>query len=160
MSTKTDTTPARPDVPEIVLAVANAIKKELKIGEGGVGEVPKDIYEQTLPLSNLTMAEVKRVNDHDTAFAAGLTMALGDASIAAFKKDKKLAQTSVDVNAGKNKAAVLIQREKQVADGKGGQQVKHYVANTKWTFAGAGNRGALKKIRDHLSAVGAAAAAG
>lgn len=159
MSTKTAATSARPEVNENILALADTIKKDLKIGEGGVAELPKDIYEQTLP-ENITMADVKRVADHNTAFAAGLTLALGEAGVAAFKKDKKLAQVSVDVTAGKDKVAALVQREKQVADGKGGQQVKHFVANTKWTFAGAGNRGALKKIRDHLSAVGAAAAAG
>ncbi len=158
MSTKTATS-ARPDVNENILALADTIKKDLKIGEGGVAELPKDIYERTLP-ENITMADVKRVADHNTAFVAGLGLALGEAGQAAFKKDKKLAQVTVDVTAGKDKVGATFQREKQVADGKGGQQVKHGVLSAKWSFSGAGNRGAFKKVREHLSNAAAAAAAG
>ena len=142
------------DINPTIIALAEQVKKEFKLGEGGIITVEKDFFEKTLP-ENISMADVKRLQDHETNVFAAVGLATGEVGLAQFKKDKKLAQVSIDFNVGKNKAGFVFQRDREVSDGKGGKQVKHGILNAKVTHNGAGNRGAYKKVRDHLSALGA-----
>lgn len=137
-----------------ITTMAAEIKKEFKIGEGGVVEVPKDFYEKTLP-AGMTMADVRKVQDHDANLIAATGLALGEVGIDHFKRHKKADQLSVDFVAGKNKVGLVFQRSKKVQDGKGGTLEKHGALSARYVVSGAGNRGNFKKVRDHLAGMAA-----
>lgn len=131
--------------------LADNIRKEFKLGEGGVIDVPKDLLERHLP-AGVTMADVKRVQAAGSTMISAVALATGEFATAAMKKDKKLASVSVEVPLGKDRIGAMFQRERQVSDGNGGQQTKFGVLQAKYTVAGARPTGGeYKRIRDHLS---------
>lgn len=144
---------------DTIRALADAVKKDFKIGEGGVVQVDKDFYQKSLP-EGLTMADVDRVQKHNTNFVSAVGLALGEVGIDHFKKHKKEDEISVDFVAGKDKVSLNFQRSKQFPDGKGGQLERQGVLSARWQVTGAGNRGSFAKVREHLSAKAAAAAVG
>lgn len=146
-------------ISEGVYALSRLIKDQMKIGEGGVVDVPKDIFETTLP-DGLTMADVKRVQDHTSAVVSATGLALGELGQSHFKKNKTVDQLSVEFGIGKDKLGEAYQRERVVSDGKGGQQIKYGNLVAKYTVNGAGNKGTFKKVRDFLSDQAAAVAKG
>lgn len=142
-------------IPEKVRSLADQFKKNMKVGSGGVTEVPDDIYESTLEDAGLDLKTVKKVKDHDANVVAGATLALGEVATKAMKKDKKLEQASVSFKAHKDTVSASFQRSKEVPVNKPGEPrktaTKFGVTSSNYTVAGAGNRGALKKVRAHLS---------
>lgn len=134
-----------------VLDLSEKLKNEMKIGEQGIVEVPKDVYESTLEGTGLTMEVVKQVQGHTADMVSATGLALGELGIDAFKKDKDLDQVSVQIPVHKDDIAGVFSRSKQVPDGNGGMQAKHGVLNMRYTTAGAaGSKGSLKKVKAHL----------
>lgn len=149
------------DLPESVTTLAKAIQKELKIGDNGVAELPKDIYEKHLP-ENLTAATIKAVQSHNSDFLAALTLATGEAGYAFLKKKKDVNDVKVEIKAGKDSMGVVYSREKTVTvpGNPTTQKTKYGQAKALYEAHAAGaNRGALKKVREYLTAQAEAAAA-
>lgn len=137
--------------PEI-LKLAGELKKEFKIGDGGLIEVPKSFYEDHLP-EGLTMAIVKKVQDHDSNMTSATVLGMGEVSIPAFKKDKKLESTSIEYSAGKNSIGAVMHRSKTMTNPQGGEPITKFgVVTAKYQARASANLGALKRIRTHLNA--------
>lgn len=139
------------EISDAVKAIAEAAKKSMTIAEGGIVEVPKDFYESLLP-EGVSLKDVQKVQQANSTIIAGVGLALGDVGLAAFKKDKKLEQLSVSVNAGKDKLEVGLSRSRTSRNPTDGSEiVKHGVLSANWRVAAAGNRGDFKKVRDNVA---------
>lgn len=154
MTTKTE---AKPEVviPQGIVNLAAEIKKDLKIGDGGIAEAPKDFYAKHLP-EGLTLELVKRVHDHDSDFFSASGLALGELGLKHLKSHKTVEAVELDYTAIKNKHSLTFRREKQVPDGlgKGGMRTKHGDLSGSVKVYSAGNVGSFKKVREHLASEG------
>lgn len=131
--------------------LATKIKGDMKVGEAGIVEIPKDIFEKTLD-ETLSMDMVKKVQSHQANVVAATGLALGEVGLEAFKGNKTLNQVSVEYPVGKDSIGGTFSRSKQVPDGNGGQQTKFGALGMSYKVAGAsGSKGSLKKVRAHLS---------
>lgn len=151
------TTPANGETTELkvneqVRTIADSLRKEFKLGEGGIIEAPKDLLERNLP-EGITLAELQRAQKAGTTLISAVSLAVGEFGTAAMKKDKKLEQVSIEVGVGKDRIGAQFHRERQFPDGNGGQQTKFGVLQAKYTVSGARSTGGdYKRVRDHLSA--------
>lgn len=139
------------EISEAVKAIAEAAKKHMTIGEGGVVEVPKDFYETILP-EGVTIADVKKVQQANSQIIAGVGLALGEVGLTAFKKDKKLESVSISVPAAKDKLELAVQRtrvSRNPADGS--EIVKHGVLSANWRVMAAGNRGEFGRVKQFVA---------
>lgn len=141
------------NLPENVVKLAESIKKEIKVGDAGVVEVNKDLYEKHLP-EQLTLGTVKAVQDHNSNFLAAVSLAVGEIGLAHLKKHKDIDTITANVPVAKDKLNIGLKREAQVPDGlgKGGMRTKHGVLSVGYKVHAAGNVGAYKKVREHISA--------
>lgn len=151
------------NVPERISAIAAIGEQELKIGTAGVVEVPADFAEKLLP-EGLTMETVEAVQDLTGEVVSGLGLALGNLGIKAFKKDPKLEQVSASFKFGKDVHNATFQRVREVPINRPGEErktaPKYGVLSNSVTVHGAGNKGNLRKVRQHLSAEAAKVLAG
>lgn len=148
-------------ISENILTLAEQIKSKMTVGEAGVIEVPKDMFEQTLEGTDLTMDMVKKVQSHTADVVSATGKALGDKGLEVFKKDGKVEQVSVQYPVHKDSVAGVFARTRSVPDGNGGMQDKHGVLSMNYKVSGAaGSKGSLKKVREHLSDAAKAALAG
>lgn len=142
-------------IPEEIRALADKFKQQMKVGTGGVVEVPKEIYESSLEDTGLDIKTVKKVQDHNANVVSATGLALGEVGMSAMKKDKKLDQVSVSFGAGKDTHSATFQRSKEVPVNKPGEPrktaPKYGVLQSSVTVHGAGNKGSLKKVRTHLN---------
>ena len=143
------------NVPEPIRNLADKLKKDFKVGNAGVVEVGDDLFESTLEDTGLDMKTVKKVQDHTSNLVAATGLALGEVGMKAMKKDKKLDQVSVSFKAGKDTHSALFQRSKEVPTNKPGEPrktaPKYGVLQNNVTVHGAGNKGSLKRVRQHLN---------
>jgi hypothetical protein len=140
-------------IPEAVKAMAERIKKEMKVTDTGVIEVPKELYESLLP-AGLDMSLIKKLQAHDSEFMAAGALANGELGLKHFAKHKNVDVVTSEIAIGKNSASFSFQRSKPVPDGNGAMQIKHGVSSAKYVVSAAGgNRGALKKVRMLLSSM-------
>lgn len=153
MSKETETT--LPAIKEEIIDLANALKKEFEIGEGGVITVPKDLYEKTLP-EGLTLADVKKVQEHNTALVAASALAVGEVGNAHFKKHKKDDRLSLEFKAGVDSISIDYQRSKEYPNFKDpeGPKIQKYGILTAGyeSQAGVGSRGQLSRVKKNLAA--------
>ena len=134
-----------------ILELAKSLKKEYKIGEGGIVEVGKDFYESHLP-EGLTLKDVERVQKHNSNLVAASGLALGEVGIPHFKKDKKADQISIEFAAGKDKIGAVFQRQRTMTNPQGGEPITKYgVLTSTYKARAASNVGALKRVRQHLN---------
>lgn len=139
-------------VNEKVKDLAESIKKDFKIGDGGVIALDKGFYANTLP-EGLTIGQVEAVQKHNSNLLAATALALGDLGIPHLKKHKDLASVSVEFGIGKDKLAATLKREQQVPDGlgKGGMRTKYGVISANYKAHAAGNVGDFKRVREHVA---------
>lgn len=132
--------------------VADLLKKEMTLGEHGVVEVAEDAFEKTLAGTDLSLDMFKKVQDHRDLVIAGGGLALGELGLAAFKKDEKLDQVSVEMKFHKDSIGGVFHRERSLPDGDGGMKAKHGVLSMSYKANGqVGSKGQLKKVRAHLA---------
>jgi hypothetical protein len=141
-------------VSENVLKLADAIKKDLKIGTAGVVEDPgKDFFERHLP-ENISLADVKRVDSFRSDLLAAATLALGEVAVPYFQKDKEAQQVSLQFGLNKDKASIQIDRERKYPNRMGGKDAPDIVyncnPNVSYRMAAASSTGEYKRVRDHL----------
>lgn len=141
-------------VSENVLKLADAIKADLKIGATGVAEdLGKDFFERNLP-ENISMADVKRVDAFRSDLISAAALALGEVSVPFFSKNKDVGQVSLQFGSNKDKATVLVDRERRYPNRMGGKDAPDIVYNcnptVSYRMAAASATGDYKRVRDHL----------
>lgn len=147
----TDKTTTEIKLPEAIVQLAKKIEKDLSVGEGGVIALEKDFFESTLP-EDLTMALVKKVQDHSAEVYSAAALALGRKAAPYLKKNKGVQGVTLSYAEGRNTADLRYDGEKTFpAMGGGEPRVSYGVTSGKYTVNGAQtSRGSLKKVRAHL----------
>lgn len=138
-------------VPENVQKLAGVLKKEMKVGDGGVVEVSEDAFEKTLEGTGLEADDFKKTQDHRDNVVSAMGLALGEVGTEAMKKKKDLPQVSAEMKVHKDVIGGVFSRSKQVPDGQGGMQEKHGMLSMRVQANGAANKGSLKKVKQHLA---------
>ena len=141
------------DIKQNVVDMAAKLKTELSLGDNGVFSGPADIYQKTLN-DDVTLDMVEKVQNHTSDFVSAMGLALGELSIEAMKKDKKLEQTSFECAAGKDSVGGVFQRSKEVSAGLGaaaGTKTNYGVLSMKVQVNAHANKGTLKKVRNRLA---------
>lgn len=145
-------------VSDRVLALATAISADLKIGDGGVADAPKDLFEKNLP-DGVTMADVKRVDNARTEFVNASLLALGQVAVPAFTGNKDLQQVSLSFQSNKDKCTLQIDRERKFPNRMGGKDapdiVRNLHSNVSYKMKSVGGAGDYGRIKSHLHAQGA-----
>jgi hypothetical protein len=134
-----------------VKAIADAIKKEIKI-EGGTVIVPSDVYVKTLP-EGLSEDQVKAVQKHNSNFFPAATLAVGDLAIPLFKKDKTLEQVSGEFKmVGRDHFDVTINRSRESRNPSNNQISTTYgaISATMVTHGAKASRGQMNEVKQHL----------
>lgn len=128
--------------------------KNLKI-ENGVAVLEPGTFEKTLG-EKVSIDTVKSVQNALKDSAAAYTLALGEAALAAMKKDKKLDQVSGDVKAGYDTFGAVIRRTNEARNPANGETVTtHGHTRAYYTAAAGANKGDLAKVRRYLAERGA-----
>jgi hypothetical protein len=149
------------EIKPYVTALATELKAGLKLGEGGVINADKDLYEKTLP-DDLDMETVKKVYGHTEDLVASLTLATAQIGEEAMKKNKKLDSVSselkigkhVEINVGYLRSQNQTIRNMQNPTEAPREVTKYGVSTARIKTFGQKNRGELKKVRAHNAAVG------
>lgn len=152
MSDKKDSAVAELKVPQSVLDLAKKIRKDIKIGEGGVVEFEKNFFESTLP-EDLPMSVVKRVQEHTADVISAVGLAAGQEGNAYFKKNKEAQTITGGFGIGRDDFEFQYARSKTYPGVKDRPPTTtNGVLIPKYTAAGAvASRGHLKKIKAFLS---------
>jgi hypothetical protein len=164
MSTKTNDLPKREDLPEVVRTYADIFKKDGKISDTGVLEFSADAYEKTLDGNDkLTMEVIGALQKHNSNVHAAVVLATGELASKWCPKHKDVNEVTAELKVGKDTMGVTYSHQKQVGKPGGAPEdkvTKHGVTRSFYEAHAAGpNRGAVKKVRDFISAHAEAAAA-
>lgn len=146
------------DIKENIKAMAEVIKKEMKLGSGGVIEISPDVFAKTLEGTAINEGQVKAIQKHTSEFFAATALAAGEIAVPAMKKDKKLDQVSVEVPVLKDTVSHVIQRSKEVMAGMpkdGERQTKEVYGylTSKYVNDVSGSKGEAKKVKQHIAAL-------
>lgn len=82
-------------------SIADLIKSKLTLGEAGVIAADKALFDTAMQSIDLDKDTVQKAVAGINLFSAGLDLAVGELSAEAYKSDKQLTSTSVEVKAAK-----------------------------------------------------------
>lgn len=130
-------------------------------GEGVFTEKENSkLFEKSLP-EDITIKDVKKVNDHLENFVAGATHAFGEQAIKCMKADKKIDRTSTSIKLdGRSSVKIVMDRKREYenrlpnADGTVGsvkKVVKKGVTTVNIHKVADKNTGQLKLVRDEMN---------
>lgn len=151
------------DVKQHIKDMAEALKKEMKLGTGGVIEISADAFLKSLEGTSINESQVKAVQKHTSEFFAATMLAAGDIAVPAMKKDKKLDQVSVEIPVLKDTVSHVIMRSKEVMAGmpKEGEEAPkkttYGFVSSRYTTDVTGSKGDAKKVKLHIAAMAAEA---
>lgn len=148
-----------PNIPDVVNQLADTLKAEMNLGDNGVIEVTKDAFEKTLP-EGLTMETYIESHNHRDNVLAAMGKVTGEIGVEAMKTDKDLKQVTASMAIHKDTMASTFQRERQIPNAEGGTSTSYGLLRSNYMANGAANKGSLKKVKAHLSALGREAFAG
>lgn len=142
------------NIPENIRKKADILKKGMKVGPAGVVEITPEAVEKALT-EGLDLETVERVQNETSELVSATGLALGELGIEAFKKDDKLDQVSVSFAFGKDRHSAVFQRSREVPINRPGEPrelaTKYGLLTSSVTVYGVGNKGTLKRVRQHLS---------
>jgi len=146
------------DIKENIKAMTEVVKKEMKIGSGGVIEISGDILNKVFEGSTVTEAQVKAVQKLENDLFAASMCATGELAVAAMKKDKKLDQVSVEIPFLKDSISHVVMREKEVMagmpkDGERPTKTVYGYVSSKYVNDVSGSKGEAKKVKQHIAAL-------
>ena len=139
-----------------VQSLAELIKSDAKVSKAdATGKIEvtvgDDLYARSLP-EGITKEIVEQLQSHNAAFAAAGVLAAGDIGLKQLKKDKTATHVAMAIpTVGKDRFDFAFHRQATVSDGQGGQKEKFGTASAKFIMYGAGARGEMKKVKDHLA---------
>lgn len=129
---------AATDFDTYVNELAARVQTQATLTEGGIVTLPKDHYESELEPTGLTMAQVRKLQDHDSRYRAGVLLGVGNMAAPAFQANENLSSVSLDVRAGHDRFDLDISRTGEV--------------NGRWLTKGSGSAGShYGKVSAHLS---------
>lgn len=144
-------------ISEALQTLSKKIEKQLKIGEGGVAVLEKDFYESTLP-EGLSMADVKRVQEHNKDVFEATAHALANLGLPYLKKHKDIEAVTTGYAIGKDAVDLRFLRSKTTPGFGGGEPKTTYgVLDGKISVNGsAPSKGFFKKLRTYHAELAAA----
>lgn len=132
---------------EVPAGLSSEFQKKIVLGPDGAGTLSDEAIAETLP-EGLTMELVQKVHEHRDNVIAAATDAFATLSHAAMKKDKNLAETSLQFNFYKDAAGVNVYRTREGRNPANGEKtVAHGAVSNKYVARGAQNVGQLKVAR-------------
>ncbi len=140
MSLKNETT-------ELSKKIKDAVTVDVTAGE--ITETtPGSIYEQTLP-EGIDKKLVKAVNNHNATFVAASTLAVGELSVDAMKKEPALERVTGSIKMANDTVSLTVDRSKTYKDhfGENDEVVKYGVTRTNYEVRAGKNGGQLKAAR-------------
>lgn len=139
------------DIKKDIRAMADAIKKDLKVAEATAGSAAvladENVYEKTLESSGLTPEIVKKVQTHNSKFVPAATLAVGEVAQEAMKKDKSLNEVAFDQPMGKDKLTITHTRE---VEGPEGEEPKYGETFVNYRVQALESKTSLNAVRKHL----------
>lgn len=147
-------------VPQNILDMADKIKAEAKLGEGGVAEkFDKDFWKTLLP-EDLPADMLIRGDKFKTDIVAAQALAGGELGNEHFHASKDNKQVSLEFNVGKDIIGTVVDRTKTFPNRMGGENApdvtRHCHVTSRYQVHAVGNRGAYQQVRTHLREQGAA----
>jgi len=143
------------DVKSSTVELAETLKKEITLGDDGVGSVPADLYTRSLP-EGITEETVKSLQKHDTAFVAAATLAFGEVATDLLKKHKKLNVASLEIaTVAHDKIKLGYERHTSRPNPRDATQTVETYGRTSVSFdqyADRGGSGDLSKVRKIINA--------
>lgn len=137
-------------VPAHIVELAKKIKGEISFDADGVGSLPDDLFEKSLP-EGISLELVKTVQAATLDFADAVALGLGEASNSHFKDHAGIDRTSVSVAMGHDKVTGVYDRKVMVrAPGSNEEKPKYGAVSLKLDSGIGAKRGAYKKIQEHL----------
>lgn len=154
------------EVKQAVQDLAAKIKPMLTLADNGVVLAQADLYEKSLP-EGITADQIKAIQQHNTVLVAASALAVGEIAVDAFKADKELQRVTSEFSAVGDKISTAVIRSREYPAGgipKEGEVrdpnakiVKFGVIEAAYEVSSNGNKGDLKKVRTHISALALAA---
>lgn len=147
------------EIKQSIKDMSEKLKKEMKLGAGGIIEISSDAFLKSLEGTNITEDSVKAVQKHTAEFFAASMDAAGSIAVPAMKKDKKLDQVSVEIPVLKDSVSHVILRSKEVMAGmpKEGQEAPkkttYGFVSSRYVTDVTGAKGEAKKVRAHIAAM-------
>lgn len=113
--------------------------------------VDKKFYEESLP-EGVTMAQVRKIEEHNSNLITAATLAIGELAQAPMTKDKELASLSMRIPVSRGRVDAQIKREGQIRNVQTGEVSPVYgVVDVKFRAAGTStSSGHLKTVRDQV----------
>ena len=147
-------------VPQNILDMADKIKAESKIGEGGVvGKFEKDFWKTLLP-DGTSADDVMRVDRFKTDVVAAQALAGGELGVETFHANKDSKQVSLEFNVNKDMLGTCVDRTKTFPNRMGGENAPDVLRQchitSRFQVNAVGNRGAYQQVRTHMRDQGAA----
>lgn len=132
--------------------LAEKVKQGLSINKEGAVTVQEGLYEKTLP-DGLTIGQVKAVHDHHSNMVAASALAVGELALPIMKKNSSLERVEATIPiVGRDTMTVVTQRSKEGRNPTNGETTMTWGRTTVGVdFHASGNRGELKKVRNHLA---------
>lgn len=133
-----------------------AINKVLTLKkDGSVDDAIATAYDDYLCLIGLDPAVNRTYQEARDGFIAPATHAFGEGAVKHMAKNKDIQELEVSIPMGHDKLRLLVERDKETSDGKGGRMVHHGYTTVGYTTKGAGgDKGEVKKVREHVKALG------
>jgi methyltransferase-like protein len=147
------------DVKPRITALAKELKAGMKLGDGGVIEADKDLYEKTLP-DDIDLDTAKKVYSHTEDLVAAQTLATSQIGEEAMKKNKKLDSVSSELKVGKHaeiNVGYLRSQQQTIRNMQNPKEApkqvtKYGVTTARVKTLGQKNRGELKKVKADIAA--------
>lgn len=153
-------------ISETTKARAESIRNSMQfVGDTGVASIPKDYYKDEFMKAkpaDMTLEHVEFLRKFNTEMFCGGDLALGEASIPLMTKHKNLDRTTLSIPMlGNDSVNFKFDRSRQVPDrnseGVVGTKTKYGASSVEVVTYGAGSRGELLKVKQHLAAKALAA---
>lgn len=153
------TSEIKAEIVEIAAGISKHITSNAKEGTIAVDE---KAYGEAMIAAGSSLADKEKVQKADSLVLPAMALAIGKAGKEVLKKNTKLDLISADVKAGgHDEFSTVIQRDRVSRNPSNGQEsLKHYAVSSTYTYKPAANGAQMKKVRDSISEMAAAAAAG
>lgn len=130
--------------------LADVIAKSMTVSKEGSVELDGDIVEANLP-PDLTIQDIKKVSKYRGQIVAATVDALRQKVLPVMGKNKDLERVPVSFKFGDDSVGMILERQREFNDGKGGKILKKGYVNLSYTAKGTANSGEFKKARQRLS---------
>lgn len=131
--------------------LAEKIEAAITLDDDGASVLPETFVSDNLP-EELNLDVIRKVQDEEAAFGAGLLLGLGNKSMSAMEADKNLTRTTATLAFGNNNLKAAVDRATQVRNPQTGEErTKFGSGQLKLESGASAKRGDLKKVIQHIT---------